>query len=467
MTPDSKLGAGLLPSQADKAGAASATRKHEGSDRPQESASASSPPVVTYCLVFSCVILFASTWVFRLTHRQLSGEALLLRWGANFGPSTIGGQWWRLLTSVFVHMGLVHLAINMWCLWDLGSFVERIYGRFTYFFIFCLTGMTGALVSIAWRPFAIEAGASGAIFGLAGVVIACCLFGDLRFSGKTARRILLSVAAFAAYSLAAGLWTPGVGNAAHLGGLISGFVIGLLLVRRSPRKVVMISAAVLLASCILVARTMAFVVPAGEARKALAAGQSQAAIDALGLSLEKRPGFADGYLLLGQAYVQQQKFPAAESAFRRALEIDPHISGGEYQLGMVLLLQERTKEATDVFASLARTDPRDADAQVGLGTAAEVSGDYQRAFDAFQRAAQLDPKNPETYTNLGLAAVQVQRIDDAVAAFSNTVRLQPDNPSAFINLGLAYKLKGMYKEAQEAYRRGLELQLRPQAASRP
>jgi rhomboid protease GluP len=459
--PDSKLGIGLLPNHADNAGSVSPADEHESADRLREdSPSPSFRPFVTYCLVFACVLLFASTWVFHLTHRQLSGEAVLLRWGANFGPSTVGGQWWRLLTSVFVHMGLIHLAINMWCLWDLGSFVERVYGRSTYFFIFGLTGITGALVSIAWRPFAVEAGASGTIFGLAGVVMACCLFGDLCFSRKTAGRILLSVAAFAVYSLLAGLWTPGVGNAAHLGGLISGLVVGLLLVRLSRRTVVVLSGVALLASCILVAKAMAFVVPAGEARRALAAGQNQAAIDALNISLQEKPTFADGYLLLGQAYMQQKKFPAAESAFRRAIEIDPHIVGGDYQLGMVLLLQNRANEASDVFNNLARKNPKDAQAQVGLGAAAEATGDYQRAFDAFQRAAKLDPKNPETYANLGLAAMQIQSVDDAIAAFSNSARLQPNNPSAFMNLALAYKLKGMNKEAQEAYRRAAELQRR-------
>lgn len=467
MTPDSSPDTGLLPNEADNAPSSSTSGQHQSSDRlPAHGESASFRPLVTYGLVSVCVVVFALTWAFHLTHRQLSGEDVLLRWAANFGPSTVAGQWWRLLTSIFVHMSLIHLAINMWCLWDLGSFVERIYGRSTYLFIFCLTGIAGALVSIAWQPFAVEAGASGAIFGLAGVVIACCLFGHLRFSGSAAKRILLSVAAFAVYSLAVGWSNPGVGNAAHLGGLISGFVIGLLLVWLSPRAVVALCSLVLLASCVLVARTMAFVVPAQEGRSALAAGQSQAAIAALDLSLRKKPAFAEGYVLLGQAYMQQQKFPEAESASRRALEIDPYVAGAEYQLGMVLLLQKRVSEASDVFASLARKNPKDAKAQMGLGAAAEVTGDHQRAFEAFRRAAELDPKNPEGYADLGLAAMQLQRVDDAIAAFSNSARLQPNNPSAFMNLALAYRLKGMNKEAQQAYQHALALQQRQEGSTR-
>src|ERR1700687_782312 len=91
--------------------------------------------------------------------------------GANFGPATIGGEWWRLLTSVFVHGGLLHIAFNMWCLWNLGALCESLYGRWTYPAIYLICGVGASLASAAWHPHTPSVGASGAIFGLAGALI--------------------------------------------------------------------------------------------------------------------------------------------------------------------------------------------------------------------------------------------------------------------------------------------------------
>ena len=65
----------------------------------------------------------------------------LVRWGANFGPLTVSGQWWRLLTCVFIHGGLLHIAFNMWCLWDLGRLAESVYGHWTFAVVYLICGV--------------------------------------------------------------------------------------------------------------------------------------------------------------------------------------------------------------------------------------------------------------------------------------------------------------------------------------
>src|SRR5271155_5457161 len=95
----------------------------------------------------------------------------LLRWGANFGPYTMAGQWWRLLTCVFVHIGIIHIALNMWCLWGLGRLAESIYDHWTYAGVYLITGVTASVGSLIWDPARLSAGASGAIFGIAGALI--------------------------------------------------------------------------------------------------------------------------------------------------------------------------------------------------------------------------------------------------------------------------------------------------------
>ena len=427
-------------------------------DVPHGTESGSTPQraLITHVLVIACVVVFASMALRQLSSAHPSSEQLLLRWGANFGPLTLAGQWWRLLTSVFIHLGLLHLAVNMWCLWDLGSFAERIYGRATFLMIYLMSGVAGAMCSILWRPFAVEAGASGAIFGLAGALIASFFFGHLPFPRTSAKAALLGVIAFTAYNLFAGLFSKATGNAAHLGGLVSGFLLGLLIARTSLRKTLAVGALSILLGCGLLAETKGYVVPAERGRTALAAGHSDQSILALSESLQKNPKFAEGYALLGQAYLQKQQLAAAEAAYRHVLQLEPNASDVRYQLGLAVVAQGRADEALAIFRELARSNPKNPEGQMGIGTAAELMGNYQLAMEAFRRATEIDPRNPQAYNNLGLAALQAHHNDEAVSAFSKGVQLQPNNPDSLMHLALAYKANGMEKEAEETYRRALQ-----------
>jgi membrane associated rhomboid family serine protease/Flp pilus assembly protein TadD len=419
--------------------------------------STSKQPVVTYTMIVVCVLVYAVMAGLHLAHRQIGSEPLLLQWGANFGPLTIGGQWWRLLSSIFVHLGLIHLAVNMWCLWDLGSFAEGIYGRAVFLAIYLVSGVIGAIFSLAWRPFSIEAGASGAIFGVAGALIASFLLGHLPFPRRTAKAALLGVIIFAGYNLFVGFVGNGAGNAAHIGGFLSGLLIAGLLARTSARSAVVAGLLGIVVGCGVLAYGDAYVVPAERGRTALERGQTDVAIAALQESVRKKPTFAEGYSLLGQAYLRKQQFADAEAAYRRSLSIQPKDNAVRYQLGMALIAQHRASEAMDIFTQMAKSDPKNATAQTAIGTAAEMLGDYPRAMEAFRRATELDPRNAEVFSNLGLVALQTNQLDEAVSAFSKALQLQPDNPRTLLSLAVVYKAKGMDKEAQENYQRAAEL----------
>ena len=153
----------------------------------------------------------------------------LLRWGANFGPLTLTGQWWRLLTAMFVHIGLVHLALNMWCLWQLGLLAEHLYGPKTFLALYVISGLAASIVSLARNPLVVTAGASGAIFGLAGALIATLYLGTLAAPRGALRTSLVSLVGFAGYNLAYGFLKSGIDNGAHIGGLISGMLLGSVL----------------------------------------------------------------------------------------------------------------------------------------------------------------------------------------------------------------------------------------------
>jgi len=158
----------------------------------------------------------------------------LLSWGANFKPSTTNGEWWRLLTSIFLHGGLMHLLANMYGLLFVGIFLEPVLGRIKYSIAYLVTGICASLTSLWWHDATVSVGASGAIFGLYGVFLVLLL--TKVFPKEVSKAFLASTLIFVGYNLLMG-FTGGIDNAAHIGGLISGSVIGLILypqLKRAP-----------------------------------------------------------------------------------------------------------------------------------------------------------------------------------------------------------------------------------------
>ncbi len=168
----------------------------------------------------------------------------LLRWGADFGPFVLaGGEWWRLVSAMFVHVGLIHLATNMWCLWNLGLLGEPLVGAWGLFAAYLLCGVGGNLLSVAVRPGLpgtaegiVGAGASGAVFGLAGLLIVLLKSKLLPLPEFELKRLRRSVIWFAVlnFVLGAGTWVAHtslrIDNMAHLGGFLTGLVLALPMV---------------------------------------------------------------------------------------------------------------------------------------------------------------------------------------------------------------------------------------------
>lgn len=161
--------------------------------------------------------------------------AQVSQWGDNFGVLTLSGEWWRLLTNIFVHGGLLHIAFNMWALWNLGQLCESLYGRWTYATIYLICGVGASLASASWHPYVHSVGASGAIFGLAGALLAAFKLGEFSVPRSALSGTLRSLGAFVFYSLLFGLF-PGIDNAAHIGGLITGLIVGALIALFAPQQ---------------------------------------------------------------------------------------------------------------------------------------------------------------------------------------------------------------------------------------
>jgi rhomboid protease GluP len=185
-------------------------------------------PPVTIAIVGINVLVFVAMVLSGVSPMGPTEEQLL-RWGADFGPYSLGGQFWRVFTSNYVHIGLFHIVLNMWCLWNLGRLAERMLGPWTYVLTYTACGIAGSLARLWIHPGAVGAGASGAIFGLAGALITALYLGKLPYPGQMLRGLMKSLLSFAGYNLFFGAVVPGIDNSAHIGGLLAGLAIGALL----------------------------------------------------------------------------------------------------------------------------------------------------------------------------------------------------------------------------------------------
>jgi len=186
---------------------------------------------VTMALVVTNVGVFAVMLGFGagLWHAPIEVQ---LAWGANFGPATQDGAWWRLASAMFLHFGLLHLALNMWALWDGGPLVERLYGPARFAIIYLASGVTGNLLSLVVHGSdTVSGGASGAIFGVYGALLVCLVRERRRLDPLEFRWLFGGAALFAVATLVMGVFVRGIDNAAHLGGLAGGALLGALLLR--------------------------------------------------------------------------------------------------------------------------------------------------------------------------------------------------------------------------------------------
>ncbi|OEH92900.1 rhomboid family intramembrane serine protease [Bacillus solimangrovi] len=185
-------------------------------------------PFMTYIFIAINIMMFGLL--------ELAGgsenPAVLIQYGAKYNPSILDGEWWRLITPVFLHIGFLHLFMNTLALYYLGTAVERIYGSVRFTLIYLTAGFAGAVVSFALHA-QLSAGASGAIFGLFGSLL---YFGVLR-PQLFFRTMGMNVIVVLAINLVFGFVVPVVDNSAHIGGLVGGFLASAIVQMPQVRKV--------------------------------------------------------------------------------------------------------------------------------------------------------------------------------------------------------------------------------------
>jgi rhomboid protease GluP len=188
---------------------------------------------VTFTLIALNVLVFAAMVISGVSFLQPT-PLDALNWGADYGPLTSGqDQWWRLLTACFVHFGIIHIAFNMFVLYQIGPFVQRVFGNVRYIIIYLCAGLSGSLVSLWIHPLSVGAGASGAIFGLYGAVFGFLAIRRRSLDPAAVKAIAKSAGLFIIYNLVFGAMNRTTDVSAHIGGLLAGFLAGMALVRAS------------------------------------------------------------------------------------------------------------------------------------------------------------------------------------------------------------------------------------------
>lgn len=195
------------------------------------------PGTATALLIAVNMAMFGITWYLSQVRASASAggsagfadidPSIVVSLGAKFRPYVYAGQWWRLVTAMFLHLGLLHIFMNMWCLVDLGPMVESTFTKTKFIVLYLVTGVAGFALSVFWSS-GVSAGASAPIMGLIGILI-----GVSFHHGGLGRAYRSQLWRWVIYILVLGIIFP-FDNAAHIGGLVSGLVLGYLVPEGEP-----------------------------------------------------------------------------------------------------------------------------------------------------------------------------------------------------------------------------------------
>jgi membrane associated rhomboid family serine protease/cytochrome c-type biogenesis protein CcmH/NrfG len=385
---------------------------------------------LTQVLLGANVAVFVAMALAGSSFEEFSGQ-ILVHFGANFGPLTLSGQWWRLATYMFLHGGVMHIAFNMWCLWDLGALCESLYGRWTFAAIYLITGVGGGVASLGWNPNVLSVGASGAIFGLAGALVASLYLGEFSLPRAVTSGPLRSLLFFIGFNVVLGNFLGGIDNACHIGGLVSGAILGALIAVVAPQQdalpkragVVAVGALVVIAGALGVLRWRGGPIGMQRVIASMADGQSDQGLARLQAQVRQQPNSSLAHFALGQAYLNQESFPEAEGEFKRVIELQP----------------------------------KNADAHLFMGLALAAEQNHQVAIQEFKTAADLSPRTRGVYFEMGESYAELKNYDDAIAAYLKEKEINGDHPDLETALAEAYQAKGMTQQAQDANNRAAQL----------
>jgi|GEM_PF-477773 len=331
----------------------------------------------------------------------------LLQFGAQFGPSIWKGEYWRLFTTIFLHFDPVHLIFNMYALYILGWLVEPLLGRRGLLGLYIYAGVAGSILSVIVHPQYISVGASGAIFGLGGAAVAGRFIFPTEFKKNFSERPALIIIIFIVYNLIMGFLQPSVDNASHLGGVISGFVVGYYLMARRVGEGYALPKAriVYLLSTFLLAGGLVYAV---------------------------RPFYNTSWCLW---YAENMRIAGrtdeAEKYYHRAVRLSPEKPAVHRELGAFLMAEGRTQDALEHYKTALSLGGNKGELYYLSGVANLVLGNTERAYEDYKESVRNGYFNSRTLMLLGNYRWKKKEFDMALDVYIRAVRMEPDRASAY------------------------------------
>ena len=370
-------------------------------------------PVVTLVILGINVVVFL---IMTLAGGSTNTD-VLLDFGASFSPYFRRGEYWRLVMPMFLHIGWLHLAVNSYALFLLGPILERVYGYGRFALLYVAAGMGSSAVSMSVSRNIIAAGASGAIFGIAGAMLVAGYLHREVIPPRWGRALGRGILPFIVLNLILGFSVRGIDNWGHLGGLLSGMVLAALipppahdLATQSgdgrPSQAVIALPVVVVA--LAMASTAQHYVSSRDVTRLLlegarlhAAHQDAKALDRFRAAAQRSSHDERPHMMMADLYAEQKLYSEAVQHYKEALQIDPASAVSHNNLAWLYATCEDPKWR-DPRAALEHarkavelTQWKEAGFIDTLAEANYASGSYQEAVRIQLRALQLDPQDPE------------------------------------------------------------------------
>ncbi|MEK5381359.1 rhomboid family intramembrane serine protease [Niallia sp. FSL W8-0635] len=283
----------------------------------------------------------------------------LIKWGAKVNYLIANGEWWRLITPIFLHIGFLHLVMNSIALYYIGPLIEKIFGNSRFFIIYLFAGFSGVFASYLLSP-SLSAGASGAIFGCFGAL----LYFAWQFPNLFFRVMGWNVIIIIIINLIFGFTIQGIDNAGHIGGLVGGF-LATAIVHFPKKKSWKIQLGALLITLLLVCVGISY----SSSSSALQIRDQSALImvntyineekydhaQEVLTTIESKNN-ADYYFFLSYIQLKKKELMEAEKNLQRTIKLNPNFHEAYYNLAIVSLYNQKVEEAREYLQKAIELD---------------------------------------------------------------------------------------------------------------
>lgn len=317
--------------------------------------------------IFTKIFLALQIVLFIVMEIMGSSESTktLVEFGAKYNPLILEGEWWRFITPMFIHIGILHLLMNSVALYYLGMEVEKIYGNARFFVIYLIAGFAGVLASFIFSSGVVSAGASGAIFGCFGALLYFGLLNPKLFLRTMGTNIIVLIL----INLALGFTISGIDNAGHIGGLIGGFLataaVGI------PKKKQVVYSVV--ATLVLVLGSIAllkygFTMQQSKSQDAelsilaqeyMNDGEEAKAEQLLLKAVKADIQSANAYFILGNIRIDDKNYDEAKQYYHEAIKINPRLHQAQYNLALTYLQKQDIQMAKQHVDLAVKYAPRE------------------------------------------------------------------------------------------------------------